>query len=219
MYDSKDIALRIKLLAKQKNIAISEMLEKIGLSKNTMNNFKTSTPKADNLAKIADYLNCSVDYLLGRTYDPNLYFINDSSIKNNPNLMKRYKLLPVYPSADFVIPRTKLLSTVEIKEAIVRLDDNTEKADFIVAFQSSRMEPIYHEGDFLLIEKTDHINTDEIGIFVIDKIRAFVVKKDNDYLTFADPYFPPIQIDSNVYCAGRVIGTIDLHYSKERWIN
>ena len=73
MYDSKDIALRIKLYAKEKNIAISEMLEKIGLSKNTMNNFKTSTPKADNLAKIADYLNCSVDYLLGRTDDPNLY--------------------------------------------------------------------------------------------------------------------------------------------------
>lgn len=219
MYNSKDIALRIKLLAKQKNIAISEMLEKIGLSKNTMNNFKTSIPKADNLAKIADYLNCSVDYLLGRTYDPNLYFIDDSSIKDNPNLRKRYKLLPVYPSADFVIPRTKLLSTVEIKEAIVRLDDNTEKADFIVDFQSSRMEPIYHEGDFLLIEKTDHINTGEIGIFVIDKVRAFVVKKDNDYLTFADHYFPPIQIDSNVYCAGRVIGTIDLHYSKDRWIN
>ena len=85
MYNSKDIALRIKLLAKQKNIAISEMLEKIGLSKNTMNNFKTSIPKADNLAKIADYLNCSVDYLLGRTYDPNLYFIDDSSIKDNYN--------------------------------------------------------------------------------------------------------------------------------------
>lgn len=35
-----------------------------------MSNMKTSMPKADNLAKIADHLNCSVDYLLGRTDEP-----------------------------------------------------------------------------------------------------------------------------------------------------
>ena len=34
--------------------------------------FSDTLPKADNLAKIADYLNCSVDYLLGRTADPAL---------------------------------------------------------------------------------------------------------------------------------------------------
>ena len=33
---------------------------------------KTSMPKADTLAKIADQLGCSVDYLLGRTDDPAL---------------------------------------------------------------------------------------------------------------------------------------------------
>lgn len=32
-----------------------------------MSNMKTSMPRADNLAKIADYLGVSVDYLLGRT--------------------------------------------------------------------------------------------------------------------------------------------------------
>ena len=30
-------------------------------------------PKSDSLAKIADYLNCSVDYLLGRTENPDIY--------------------------------------------------------------------------------------------------------------------------------------------------
>ena len=32
-----------------------------------MIHFETSMPKADNLAKIADVLGCSVDYLLGRS--------------------------------------------------------------------------------------------------------------------------------------------------------
>lgn len=42
-----------------------------------MANLKTSMPKADTLAKIADYLNCSVDYLLGRTDNPEINKIND----------------------------------------------------------------------------------------------------------------------------------------------
>lgn len=41
----------------------------IGFGKNTISSFKNSVPKADTLARIADYLGCSVDYLLGRPAD------------------------------------------------------------------------------------------------------------------------------------------------------
>lgn len=67
MYNSNNIAAAIKRVAKSKNIVIKTMLNEIGLGYNMMSNMKTSMPKADNLAKIADYLDCSVDYLLGRT--------------------------------------------------------------------------------------------------------------------------------------------------------
>ena len=49
-----------------------KQLADVGLGYNTMANMKTSMPKADNLAKIADYLECSVDYLLGRTDKPDV---------------------------------------------------------------------------------------------------------------------------------------------------
>ena len=67
MYESTAIANQIKHIAKRKNIIIKQMLIDLNLGVNTMNNMKTSTPKSDSLAKIADYLECSVDYLLGRT--------------------------------------------------------------------------------------------------------------------------------------------------------
>ena len=70
MYTSSNIAARIKAVAKSKNVSIKKLLEDVGLGYNTMTNMKTSTPKADNIAKIADYLGVSVDYLLGRTDDP-----------------------------------------------------------------------------------------------------------------------------------------------------
>lgn len=70
MYNSQDIAQSIKEISKARNITIKKLLEDVGLGFNTMSNMKTSMPKADNLAKIADYLDCSVDYLLGRTDNP-----------------------------------------------------------------------------------------------------------------------------------------------------
>ena len=72
MYSSTNIAERIKELAKEQKVPMKKLLEDVGLGFNTMSNMKTSVPKADNLAKIADYLGCSVDYLLGRTDNPNV---------------------------------------------------------------------------------------------------------------------------------------------------
>ena len=72
MYISTDIAERIKQMAKTKNVSVKKLLIDIGMGFNTMSNMKTSMPKADNLAKIADYLDCSVDYLLGRTDKPEI---------------------------------------------------------------------------------------------------------------------------------------------------
>jgi len=66
MYNPKDIAERIKKATKAKGVTIKKLLEDVGLGFNTMSNMRTSVPKADNLAKIADYLDVPVDYLLGR---------------------------------------------------------------------------------------------------------------------------------------------------------
>ena len=67
MYNPQNVADRINNLSKQKNIQQKNMLEECGLNKNVISTMlsRGSMPKADNVAKIADYLDCSVDYLLG----------------------------------------------------------------------------------------------------------------------------------------------------------
>ncbi len=72
MYNPQNVADRINNLSKQKNIQQKNMLEECGLNKNVISTMlsRGSMPKADNVAKIADYLDCSVDYLLGRTDNP-----------------------------------------------------------------------------------------------------------------------------------------------------
>lgn len=71
MYNSQEIVNRIKLQAKKKNISLRTMLPDLELGINILSQFaKGGGMSSITLAKIADYLECSVDYLLGRTESP-----------------------------------------------------------------------------------------------------------------------------------------------------
>ena len=74
LYNINNVVSIIKDTARTKQKTIQKMLEDLGLNKNTLSsmNARGSWVKADTLAKIADYLECSVDYLLGRTDGPTI---------------------------------------------------------------------------------------------------------------------------------------------------
>lgn len=60
------IAERIKKLCKNSNVTIKQMLEECKLNRNFMYDLKSgSIPSVDKLKEIANYLDCSVDYLIG----------------------------------------------------------------------------------------------------------------------------------------------------------
>ena len=83
LYYAVEIAQKIKDLAKEKEITIKDMLLEIKLNKNSINTLSNgSMIQCDSLAKIADYLDCSVDYLLGRTSQINY---SADSFTLNPN--------------------------------------------------------------------------------------------------------------------------------------
>lgn len=67
MHNSQEVANVIKKLAKSRNITIGKMLSDCSLSINTLSSMQSGGyyPRLESIAKIADYLNVSVDYLLG----------------------------------------------------------------------------------------------------------------------------------------------------------
>jgi transcriptional regulator with XRE-family HTH domain len=85
MYDSTKIAETIKKTAKEKSIIIKTMLSDCGLGSNTMSAmYHGKSLASDSLAKIADYLEVTVDYLLGREEVSNIadkYELEDLSNK------------------------------------------------------------------------------------------------------------------------------------------
>lgn len=86
MNNAQKIANIIRLEMSKRNCSVSKMLNAVGLGRNTMSHLDNgSMIKADSLGKIADYLDVSVDYLLGREEKnaTNINTTNNSQIDNS----------------------------------------------------------------------------------------------------------------------------------------
>lgn len=92
MFEPHQIAERIKQYAKEKNTTVKALLQKSGVGEKMVSNMSGrngSYPQTDKIAKIANTLGCSVDYLIGLTDNPNItsetYNNGDNGIQNVKN--------------------------------------------------------------------------------------------------------------------------------------
>ncbi len=73
MYNAQLTKDRIKSLCKKQKIVMEDMLISCNLGVNAIRQINDTKGMASfSLAHIADYLDCSVDYLLGRTDNPEI---------------------------------------------------------------------------------------------------------------------------------------------------
>jgi len=70
-----DIIQNIKYVLSERNITGSQMSRDLGFSSGSFSQWTNGRSKIsiDNLHKIAEYLNVSIDYLLGRTQNQNAH--------------------------------------------------------------------------------------------------------------------------------------------------
>ena len=193
------------------------MFETIGIGKNTMSNLKTSMPKADTLAKIADYLDCSVDYLLGRT--------DNSEV--NTNLV--IKSLPLITSEELNKPSTKTIiipfyrtpasagtgswlnDDTPVEYTNVPKTEKTLSADFLLEVRGDSMQPKFLDGDRVLVKNSESIYEEEIGVFVLNG-ESYIKKMGRNELISLNSAYKPIQLHEfdEIRCVGKVLGKVDL---------
>ncbi|MBC1456255.1 helix-turn-helix domain-containing protein [Listeria newyorkensis] len=95
---------RVKKLCADRGISIQDLARNLDMGVNIIYKWKDRIPSGENLQKVADYFNVSVDYLLGRTENKYLSaqleeLINDRElnawlydmIENRPEDIKRVK--------------------------------------------------------------------------------------------------------------------------------
>ena len=98
----------------------------------------------------------------------------------------------------------------EVPESLyVPESTEAEQADFVLSVGGDSMEPTYHDGDKVFVEKRDSIHVGEIGIFVVNS-EVYIKELGNKCLISHNKKYKPIRIGENdsVYCCGRVIGIV-----------
>lgn len=58
---------RIKTLCDEKKVTFAEVERETGISNGQIRRWDNASPKSENIERVADYFDVSIDYLLGRT--------------------------------------------------------------------------------------------------------------------------------------------------------
>lgn len=129
MYNPSEISTIIKLTAQNRKITVKKMLEDCKINKGFIYDLehKSSYPSCDKIYRIADYFDCSVDFLLGRTDTPqvsqnNVIHTGDITGNHNANINSKDN-----SDTQELLELIKSLPLVKRAEAIILINDLKKK--------------------------------------------------------------------------------------------
>lgn len=72
MFSKELFAQRLRDLRTQSNVSVANLCEAVGITKSAVSRFEhgKDNPNYNTLCALADYFNVSLDYLVGRSDDP-----------------------------------------------------------------------------------------------------------------------------------------------------
>ena len=96
------------------------------------------------------------------------------------------------------------------EELLVPESDIAEQADFVISVGGDSMEPTFHNGDKVFVEKCDSVDIGEVGIFVVNG-DVFIKERGNNQLISHNKKYNPIALTEHdsAFCCGRVLGSVE----------
>lgn len=207
----------LELMCSNKKIKMTQLLKELQLSKSAISRWRSGVlPNGEILIKIADFFECSIDYLVGRTDDPTWRKATKNTAKvitKSPISSEKFEepkiMLPYYPQSASAGNGNYLFESSSEWRNVPK-NSKTEEADFMLMISGNSMLPKFSDGDIVLVKKTPSIFEGEIGIFYIDG-DAFIKQMGNGELISLNPDYPNISLKNcnDVRCFGQVIGVLD----------
>lgn len=268
---------RLKQLREERGLNMRQTAQKLEIPYTTYVGYEKNErePNSEVLLLLADFFNCSIDYLLGRTDERvdeamidraleagdlleqygNIYeakkaqklrddnatieqlfaetvtrreiehitkyrtldgygkravdcildveYERCASIQKEPKIRIRYSILPVSAGAGVFLDD----ENIEFRE----FPDTPEarQADIVIPVDGRSMEPMFRDGERLLVKKQDEVEIGQIGIFVKGD-KGYVKKLAEDRLVSINPDYEDIypSEDEQIVCMGRVLGKV-----------
>lgn len=82
-----------------------------------------------------------------------------------------------------------------------------EGADFIIGVSGDSMEPTYSDGDLVYVEKSQIVESGEIGIFIVNG-ECYIKEAGKDGLLSHNPKYKSISGNEHIICVGKVLGKV-----------
>ncbi len=158
--------MRLKYLREEANISQQYLADKIGISKSSINMYERGErePGLETLEAIADFFNCDMDYLLGKSDTKNKYLAK----KNIPDASN---IIPLPPTK-----KIPLLGSIACGEPIlaeeniddyIKLDKDVP-ADFALRCKGDSMiNARIFDGDIVYIRQQPDVENGEIAAVLI----------------------------------------------------
>lgn len=176
---------KIKKLRIEKNWTQDFVAEQLNISVPALSRYESGTYEPKSLSIVSDFAklyNVTTDYLLGLNVD-----YNHSDLKDNK------RLLPVLGTVKAGYNYLAEENIIDYIEPSMTISDPANYFGLVVKGDS--MAPLFDEGDYLIVHKTDgDFNTGDIGIVLINGDEATVKKvvktDDGIELQAFNPYYP-----------------------------
>lgn len=101
------------------------------------------------------------------------------------------------------------LDDTDTEEISIPDNSKTVDCDFALRISGDSMEPLYHNGDMVLVQNCDSVEVGELGIFVLDG-NGFFKKFGGNRLISLNPEYADIMLKNftESVCCGKVIGKL-----------
>ena len=231
----KKIGERIKEARLAQHLNQEELAERIGSKYRSVSTWENGTAKPDyaTLIRLCDVLKTSPNHLLGFDLSVDTPSIEEWAILHKYRDIdeigkeavsavldaeyrrvakpKKARLLRLdfynYPAS---AGTGNFLETERPDEILVKECSEAEDADYVIPISGDSMEPTYHDGDKVFVEKCDSVEIGEIGIFIVNG-EAYIKELGNKCLISHNEAYKPIKLGSSdsIYCCGRVLGVVE----------
>lgn len=219
---------RFEELAKEKGKTTTAIGKELGVSPSTMSywrNNKSASPKPDILAKLAEYFDVSVDYLLGNSKVRKTTVIEIDTGIFTAAVLKEMKNTPIpeFIGKGVKIPVLGVVRAgipIEAEENIIDYEEISQTMAatgdfFALQIKGDSMEPRITEGDVVIVRKQSTVDNGEIAVVLVNGNEATIkkfYKTDNGIKLIStnskyDPFFfTPAEVDSlPVSVIGKVV--------------
>ena len=229
----------LKTICEEKGVKITPIVAECGGAKGSISNWKNgASPNSDIVARLSVRLNVSSDRLIfGKEKAVELSSAENrllSAFKKLPTDEQMIEIGRVEHMAEVCSERTSAESVpmIELRHSYYKvsagtgydLDDGDQwntieipdtpearKADYCLTISGNSMEPVYYDGDIVLVKSQPLVNKGEIGIFVVENA-GYIKKFGGDRLISLNAEYDDILLSDydpdEIHCSGLVIGRV-----------